>query len=118
MHGYEQQKIGELRLEGTCLHHWFPRTYRLNKYYVVYNYPYITFLTHQQPLSTVLPKSRSAFTMKPMKLKIQGPSLTRAPSKVLEGALATPQKCPENLQPLFETNLIEVFPYRQTEKFT
>jgi hypothetical protein len=46
-----------------------------------------------------------------MKLKIQGVSLAWAPSKVLEGALAMPQKCPENLQPLFETNLIEVFPY-------
>jgi len=49
--------------------------------------------------------------MKLTKLKIQDLSLARAPSKVLEGALAMPQKCPENLQPLFETNLIEVFPY-------
>jgi len=48
--------------------------------------------------------------MKPMKITIQGLSLVQAPSKVLEGALATLQKCPENLQPLFETNL-EVFPY-------
>jgi hypothetical protein len=78
---------------------------------VVYTYPYITFLTHQCPLSTVLPKSRGAFTMKLMKLKIQGLSIAWAPSKVQEGALAMPQKCPANLQPLFETNLIEVFPY-------
>jgi len=52
--------------------------------------------------------------MKPMKLKIQGLSLAQAPSKVLEGALATPRKYPENLQPLFETNLIRGFPILTT----
>jgi hypothetical protein len=46
-----------------------------------------------------------------MKLKIQGLSLAWAPSKFLEGTHAMPQKCPKNLQPLFETNLIEVFPH-------
>jgi len=49
--------------------------------------------------------------MKLMKLKIQGLSLAWAPSKVLAGVLAMTQKCPENLQPLPESNLIEVFPY-------
>jgi len=60
---------------------------------------------------TVLPNSWGAFTMKLMKLRIQGLTLAWAPSKVLEGALAMPQKCPENFQPLYETNLIEVFPH-------
>jgi len=34
-------KMTELILVGTWLHHWFPRIYHLNKYYVVHSYPYI-----------------------------------------------------------------------------
>jgi len=44
-----------------------------------------------------------------MKLKLQGPLLARAPSKVLEGALAIAYKCPEILQLIYERNLIEFF---------
>jgi len=44
-----------------------------------------------------------------MKRKIQGPSLARASSKALGGAIAMPYKCPEILQLVYETNLIKVF---------
>jgi len=45
-------KMNELKV-GTCLQHWFPRTYCQNKYYPVNPYPYITLLTHQCPLLPV-----------------------------------------------------------------
>jgi len=47
--------------------------------------------------------------VKLMKRKIQGPSLARASSKALGGAIAMPYKCPEILQLVYETNFIKVF---------
>jgi len=44
--------------------------------------------------------------MKLIKLKLQGPALAGAPSKVLGEAL----QCPEILQLKYERNLIEVLP--------
>jgi len=57
-------KMTELTLVGTWLHHWFPQTYRLNKYYAIHSYPHIILLIHQCPLSTVWPQSRGGFTVK------------------------------------------------------
>ena len=43
-----------------------------------------------------------------MKLKLPGPSLARA--KAMGGALAMPQKCPEILQSIYESHLVEGLP--------
>jgi hypothetical protein len=45
-----------------------------------------------------------------MKRKLQGPTLARAASKALGGAITMPYKCPEILLRMYETNLIKVFP--------
>jgi hypothetical protein len=56
----------------------------------------------------------SGFTRTLKKLKLQGPSLTHAPSKSLGGALAMSWKCLEILQLIYESNLIEFFTYLTT----
>jgi len=61
-------KMSEMTMVGTWIRHWFPRTHHLNKYYAVHTYSYVTFLTHQCPLSPVWPQSSGGFTMKLMKL--------------------------------------------------
>jgi hypothetical protein len=49
--------------------------------------------------------------LKIRKLKLQDPSISRAPSRTPEGALTMPKKCPEILLVVCERNLIGVFPY-------
>jgi len=36
--------MSEMTLVGTWQHHWFSRTYSLNKYYVFHTYPEVCFL--------------------------------------------------------------------------
>ena len=62
-------------------------------------------------LREILLRDRGGFTVKLMKSKLQGPTLARAPSKALGGALGMPYKCPEILLLMYETNLIKVFPH-------
>jgi len=48
------------------------------------------------------------FTIKLIKLKLQGTSPTRAPSTALGGAPVMPQKCPEILAFTYEGNLTKL----------
>jgi hypothetical protein len=46
-------KMSELTMVGTWLHHWFPWTPHLNKYYAVHTYSNVTFLIHQCPFTSL-----------------------------------------------------------------
>jgi len=91
-------KMNELKV-GTCLQHWFPRTYCQNKYYPVNPYPYITLLTHQCPLLPVWPQCVAKVLPRPV-LQTQQILVTSTShiSVVLQDHSKTTQK--EHLPPI------------------